>query len=99
LLQYSPNGAGASGTVVRFPGPGARTRKAPAAARTLGCIGAGVHAQSALYPHLSALPVNLGGLATATGLSAQTVAKKYGFAYCTTDHQRILDDPDIDAVM
>ncbi|KDE56614.1 bi-domain-containing oxidoreductase [Methanoculleus sp. MH98A] len=99
LLQYSPNGAGASGTVVSLAKPGGRGRKVPAAARSLGCIGAGVHAQSALYPHLSALPVNLGGLATATGLSAQTVAKKYGFAYCTTDYRRILDDPDIDAVM
>ncbi len=99
LLQYSPNGSGASGTVVRLKEPGAQARRAPAPARTLGCIGAGVHAQSALYPHLSSLPVNLGGLATATGLSAQTVAKKYGFSYCTTDYKRILDDPDIDAVM
>lgn len=99
LLQYSPNGSGASGTVVRLTQPGTRKKKAPAAARTLGCIGAGVHAQSALYPHLAGLPVNLGGLATATGLSAQTVARKYGFAYCTTDYKRILDDPDIDAVM
>ncbi|MDK2916222.1 MAG: hypothetical protein PWR25_779 [Euryarchaeota archaeon] len=97
LLQYSPNGSGASGTVVRLPESGARKRKD--AIRTLGCIGAGVHAQSALYPHLTALPVTLGGLATATGLSAQTVAKKYGFAYCTTDYQKILDDPDIDAVL
>lgn len=99
LLQYSPNGSGASGTVVRLKEPGAQARRAPAPARTLGCIGAGVHAQSALYPHLAGLPVNLGGLATATGLSAQTVAKKYGFSYCTTDYKRILDDPDIDAVM
>ncbi|NLA99452.1 MAG: Gfo/Idh/MocA family oxidoreductase [Methanomicrobiales archaeon] len=99
LLQYSPNGSGASGTVVRLQKPGTRVRKAPAASRTLGCIGAGIHAQSSLYPHLPALPVNLAGLATATGLSAQTVAKKYGFAYCTTDHRKILDDPDIDAVV
>ncbi|MCT8338069.1 zinc-binding dehydrogenase [Methanoculleus sp. Afa-1] len=99
LLQYSPNGSGASGTVVRLKEPGAQARRVPAPARTLGCIGAGVHAQSALYPHLAGLPVNLGGLATATGLSAQTVAKKYGFSYCTTDYKRILDDPDIDAVM
>jgi len=27
------------------------------------------------------------------------VAKKYGFSYCTTDYQKILDDPDVDAVM
>lgn len=97
LLQYSPNGAGASGTVTRLSGPVAR--KVPAGARTIGCIGAGVHAQSALYPNLPGLPVNLAGVATATGLSAQSVAKKYGFAYCTTDYRAILDDPGIDAVL
>jgi predicted dehydrogenase len=100
LLQYSPNGAGAAGTVARLPAePGKRQRKAPAGARTIGCIGAGVHAQSALYPNLPGLSVNLGGVATATGLSAQSVAKKYGFAYCTTDYRKILEDPGIDAVL
>ncbi|HOI58223.1 MAG: bi-domain-containing oxidoreductase [Methanoculleus sp.] len=99
LLQYSPNGAGAAGTVTRLPEPPARRRAVPTGARTLGCIGAGVHALSALYPNLPRLPVNLAGLATATGLSAQTVAKKYGFAYCTTDYRKVLEDPNIDAVM
>ncbi|WP_292518323.1 bi-domain-containing oxidoreductase [Methanoculleus sp.] len=99
LLQYSPNGAGAAGTIVRLPEPAARPRKVPAGARTLGCIGAGVHALSALYPNLPALPVSLAGVATATGLSAHSVGKKYGFAYCTTDHHKILDDPGIDAVL
>lgn len=97
LLQYSPNGTGASGTVTHLPGSGRRKRSAQV--RTLGCIGAGVHALSSLYPHLPGLPVNLAGLATATGLSAHSVAKKYGFSYCTTDYQKILKDPDINAVM
>ncbi|WP_286878869.1 bi-domain-containing oxidoreductase [Methanoculleus sp. UBA413] len=97
LLQYSQNGTGASDTVTHLPGSG--RRKELAGVRTLGCIGAGVHALSSLYPHLPGLPVNLAGLATATGLSAHSVAKKYGFSYCTTDYQKILDDPDIDAVM
>ncbi|WP_292731309.1 bi-domain-containing oxidoreductase [Methanoculleus sp.] len=99
LLQYSPNGSGAAGTVIHLPEPEKRRREVPTAARTLGCIGAGIHAQSALYPHLPGLPVNLAGLATATGLSAQTVAKKYGFSYCTTDYRKILEDTGIDAVM
>ena len=78
LLQYSPNGTGASGTVTHLPGSGKRKRSA--GIRTIGCIGAGVHALSSLYPHLPGLPVNLAGLATATGLSAHSVAKKYGFS-------------------
>jgi len=99
LLEYSPNGSSAAGTVTHLPEPATRRPAVPAGARTLGCIGAGVHALSALYPNLSGLPVNLAGLATATGLSAQTVAKKYGFSYCTTDYHKILEDPEIDAVM
>ena len=98
LLQYSPNGTEASSTVT-YPEPETRRRKGLTGARTLGCIGAGVHALSALYPHLPGLPVNLAGLATATGLSAHSVAKKYGFSYCTTDYHKILEDPDTDAVM
>ena len=97
LLQYSPNGAGASGTIT-FP-ERARRRRRSGEVRTLGCIGAGVHALSSLYPHLPQLPVNLAGLATATGLSAHSVAKKYGFSYGTTDYVTLLEDPDIDAVM
>ncbi len=97
LLQYSPNGVGASGTVTFLERAGGRRRSD--GVRTLGCIGAGVHALSSLYPHLPRLPVNLAGLATATGLSAHSVAKKYGFSYGTTDYTKILEDPDIDAVM
>jgi len=64
----------------------------------IGFIGAGVHALSALLPNLAKLPVNLRGLATATGLSAKSVAEKYGFEYCTTDYRKILKDGEIDAV-
>jgi predicted dehydrogenase len=100
LLEYSPNGSDASSTLIPLERPESRRQKgSPGVVRTLGCIGAGVHALSSLYPHLPGLPVDLVGLATATGLSAQTVAKNYGFSYCTTDYQKILEDPAIDAVL
>jgi predicted dehydrogenase/threonine dehydrogenase-like Zn-dependent dehydrogenase len=99
LLQYSPNGSGAATTVTSSRKPEKRGRGGPVEARTLGCIGAGVHALNALYPHLPTLPVNLQGIATATGLSAHSVAKKYGFSYCTTDYRAILEDPEVDAVL
>lgn len=66
---------------------------------SLGCIGGGIQALSALFPNFSKLPVRLTGLATATGLSAKSVAKKYGFAYCTTDYHEILADKNTEAVM
>lgn len=99
LLKYSPNSSGISDTVTHFEGSRGNRQRGSGAIRTLGCIGAGVHALSSLYPHLPQLSVDLAGIATATGLSAHSVGKKYGFSYCTTDHKEIIDDPDIDAVV
>lgn len=67
--------------------------------KTIGCIGAGIQAMSALYPNLKKLPVELRGLATSTGLSAQSAGKKFGFSYSTTDYTKILEDDEIDAVV
>lgn len=67
--------------------------------KNIGCIGAGIQAMSALYPNLKKLPVELKGLATSTGLSAQSAGKKFGFSYCTTDYKKILEDSEIDAVI
>ncbi len=98
MLRYSPEGREALGRVAVMPAPAGK-RAHRRSGRNLGCIGAGVHALSALYPNLPMLQVNLRGLATATGLSAHSVARRYGFAYCTTDYRAILDDPEIDAVL
>jgi len=65
----------------------------------VGCIGAGNYAARFLLPHLeSNTNVQLKGLATATGLSAEKKASKFGFEYCTTDVQALFDDEDIDAI-
>lgn len=66
---------------------------------TIGLIGAGIHATSTLLPNLKRLPVNIRGIATSTGLTAHSVAKKFGFDYCTTDYHELLHDPEIDAVI
>ncbi len=39
------------------------------------------------------------GVATTTGVTAQHIAKKFGFAYATTDYQEILRDTAIGRVM
>ncbi|RXE55603.1 oxidoreductase [Methanoculleus taiwanensis] len=101
LLKYSSNGNGKSpaGNVAVMEKSPAKGEKKAVPGQNLGCIGAGVHALSSLYPHLPVLPISLRGLATATGLSAHWVAKKYGFDYCTTDYKKILEDPEIQAVL
>ena len=43
--------------------------------------------------------VQLVGVATTTGVTAQHIAKKFGFAYATTDYQEILADAAIGSVI
>lgn len=65
-----------------------------------GVLGAGQFASGVLLPALDALPdVRLVGVATATGIKAQHVAKKHSFAFATTDGEEILAHADVDAVL
>ncbi|GIV57689.1 MAG: oxidoreductase [Rhodothermaceae bacterium] len=82
--------------VVRVKPAGAHTAKDRLG---VGFVGAGNYAALHLLPHLQKDDrVSLAGLVTATGLNAKQKADKFGFAYCTTDLQAVLDDPDVDAV-
>lgn len=73
--------------------------RAPGKAR-VGVIGAGNFARNVLVPILSKNPdVELGAIATASGINARTMGEKYGFGYCTEDAGEIIRDADIDAVM
>ncbi len=70
-----------------------------AAAVNLGVLGAGVYAGAMLLPLLKDLsPVNLVGIASASGQSAQHAARRFGFGYATSDVQALLDDPKINTL-
>jgi predicted dehydrogenase/threonine dehydrogenase-like Zn-dependent dehydrogenase len=74
--------------------------KAERGAVNIGLIGAGLFANTTLLPCLRKISdVNLKGVATATGASGRHVGDKFGFEYCTSDYEQILDDPSIDCVM
>ena len=56
-------------------------------------IGAGNYSTVHLLPHLKKnANVQLQGLVSATGLNAKMKAEKFGFAYCTTELQQVLED-------
>lgn len=56
-------------------------------------VGAGRFARSVLLPQLARLPgVAFRGVVTASGISARSVGRKYGFAFCTSEEQEILED-------
>jgi polar amino acid transport system substrate-binding protein len=77
------------------PAAGARTDRV-----RVGMIGAGQYASSVLLPLLKKMEdVELVGVAAATGVSAQHAAGRFGFRFCTTDHQELLNDASIDLVM
>jgi len=71
----------------------------PSGTPVVGVIGAGIFATSTLLPNLSKIDgIKLKGLSAATGISCESVAKKYGFEYCTSDYHKIMEDPEINCV-
>jgi predicted dehydrogenase/threonine dehydrogenase-like Zn-dependent dehydrogenase len=76
-----------------------RTAKAHRQVVHIGWIGAGKFSRGKLLPAVRKLPnVALVGVANATGISARTAARDFGFRYGCTDAWEVLNDPLIDAV-
>ncbi len=65
----------------------------------LGFIGVGSFAQTSLLPHLKVDDVELIGVADIQSALAKSIAKKYGFKYCTSDYKEILHDKNINTVL
>ena len=77
----------------------ARPREVAATADVVaGFVGAGNFAQSYLLPPLTERGVTLAGVATSGSVSAQSVAKKFGFGFASTDPAEVLADEAVNAV-
>jgi predicted dehydrogenase/threonine dehydrogenase-like Zn-dependent dehydrogenase len=98
------------GVVLTYPGEPARaqtiavappsgTRRAVAGAPRLGVLGAGGFATSTLLPALKATDARMVGIVSRQGVSARAAADRCGFEWCGTDEQRVMTDPEIDAVV
>ncbi|HJP94849.1 MAG TPA: bi-domain-containing oxidoreductase [Pyrinomonadaceae bacterium] len=95
VLNYDPEAE-----VVRKVSLGA----APAARKSeksivLGVIGAGGYVPAMLLPHFKNEGVELRSIATATGVSAQNVGKRFGFAYAVSSADEVLDDASVNLVV
>ena len=65
----------------------------------LGVFGAGLYASAVMLPSLKAdNAINLVGIATASGATAQQAASRFGFAYASTDNEKILEDKEINTI-
>jgi predicted dehydrogenase/threonine dehydrogenase-like Zn-dependent dehydrogenase len=100
LLSY-PAGDAAVVPSHRVSSPTALS--APVAGRRLrlGVVGAGSFARSVLLPELRRIGerVELRGVATASGPSAQQTMSRFGFGYASVDWRELVRDPDLDAVL
>jgi len=66
---------------------------------TLGVIGAGGYVPAMLLPHFKAAEVKFKSIATASGVSAHDVGKRFGFQYAVSNAEEVLDDSHINLVV
>ena len=65
----------------------------------LGVIGAGGYVPAMLLPHFKSEGVEFGSIATASGVSAHNVGKRFGFAQAVSSADEVLDDADVNLVV
>jgi predicted dehydrogenase/threonine dehydrogenase-like Zn-dependent dehydrogenase len=83
---------------IQFTGKG--TAPARVGEIAIGVLGAGAFAMSTLLPALKQVRgVELFGVCAANGSHARHAAGKFGFRYCTTKEERIVDDLDVNTVV
>ncbi|MEP6719018.1 MAG: bi-domain-containing oxidoreductase [bacterium] len=65
----------------------------------IGLIGAGSYAKRYLLPIFKAAGAYLQTVATASGVSAREVGEKYGFRYCVSGADEVIDDKDVNLIV
>ena len=95
VLQYDPEAE-----VVRKVslGAAAPVRKAGKSIG-VGVIGAGGYVPAMLLPHFKTEGVEFRSIATASGISAHDVGKRFGFAYAVSSADEVIDDASVNLVV
>ena len=93
ILEYNSDSDGTKRTVqgkvfTSRPGKG-----------VLGIIGAGNFTKMTVLPALKNSGAHYKYISSAGGLSAKSLANKYGFEFSTTDYKEILKDKEVDIIM
>lgn len=66
---------------------------------SVGVIGAGGYVSTMLLPHFKTEGVSFRSIATASGVSAHDVGKKFGFAYAVSGADEVLNDSEVNLVV
>jgi predicted dehydrogenase/threonine dehydrogenase-like Zn-dependent dehydrogenase len=94
VLNYDPDRE----IIRRVPLSSAPVRRAEKSIR-VGVIGAGGYVPAMLLPHFKSEGVEFRSIATASGVSAHDVGKRFGFAHAVSSADEVLDDPEINLVV
>jgi polar amino acid transport system substrate-binding protein len=65
----------------------------------VGLIGAGNYARAMLLPHFKSAGAELQTIATASGVTARTVAEKFGFHFCVSGADEVLADDEVNLIV
>lgn len=66
----------------------------------VGLLGPGIFATGTLLPAMKKIEgINLVGVCAANGSHSSQAASKFGFAYCATNDDQIINDPDINTIV
>ena len=65
----------------------------------LGMIGAGGYAKSMLLPNFKTWGADFRAIATASGVSARDIGERYGFAYCASGADEIINDDEVTLIV
>ena len=95
VLNYDPEAG-----IARRVALGAAPAPRPAARGiVVGVIGAGGYVPAMLLPHFKTEGVEFRSIATASGISAHDVGKRFGFAEAVSSADEVLDDADVNLVV
>ncbi len=79
--------------------PMAAKGRAPAKCVRVGLIGAGGYAKGILLPQLKSAGAEFQSIATASGVTARDVGEKFGFRFCVSGADDVIDDQDTDLIV
>jgi predicted dehydrogenase/threonine dehydrogenase-like Zn-dependent dehydrogenase len=95
VLNYDPEAEVVRKVSLGAAPPGRKSEKSI----VLGVIGAGAYVPAMLLPHFKTEGVEFRSIATASGISAHDVGKRFGFAYAVSSADELLDDTNVNLVV
>jgi predicted dehydrogenase len=96
LLTYAPADADAPLAATRVANPQGTASSEPL---SVGVLGAGNYATAVFLPAIKAVGnARLAGIASASGLTAQHAARRFGFGYASSSESEVLEDPQVNVL-